>query len=228
MQHSYICVAGIDAQTGMHVRPTARERLSVNLLARVGGPFDIGRLVDLGRTSRIGRPPEVEDHQVDLRRVVHRSTLAADEFWARLQQTAKRRLAEIFGPDLTMTDQQACTVAAGRGQASLGCLRPAARPTLYLRPRSDRSAQVRMRLTDGERDVDASVTDIRLYNKADSSPNAAMVERIAAQLARDDDVLLSVGLTRPYQPHPDQPAAHWLQVNNIHFGVYPLWQLRHR
>ena len=43
MQSGYICVAGIDMQNNKHVRPVlARSRLTVDLLKRKGGPFDIG------------------------------------------------------------------------------------------------------------------------------------------------------------------------------------------
>ena len=53
MQPGYICVAGIDVQDNEHIRPVlGRERLTVGLLARNGGAFDMGRLVDLGS----GRP----------------------------------------------------------------------------------------------------------------------------------------------------------------------------
>ena len=65
MQPSYICVAGIDVQDNEHIRPVlGRERLTVGLLARNGGAFDMGRLVDLGRwctdpapSVSLDRPP---------------------------------------------------------------------------------------------------------------------------------------------------------------------------
>lgn len=42
MQPGYICVAGIDLETGSHVRPVLPSgRLSAALLRRNGGPFDI-------------------------------------------------------------------------------------------------------------------------------------------------------------------------------------------
>ena len=58
----YICVAGIDPDTGKHIRPTVRGRLSRALLRENGGPFDIAGLVDLGEVIPVGVAPEVEDH----------------------------------------------------------------------------------------------------------------------------------------------------------------------
>jgi hypothetical protein len=44
MQLGYICVAGVDVSSGQHIRPVLRSRLNVDLLARNGGPFDLGIL----------------------------------------------------------------------------------------------------------------------------------------------------------------------------------------
>lgn len=40
----------------------------------------------------------------------------------------------------------------------------------------------------------------------------------------DGDIILSVGLTRPFAPEGFQNPVHWLQVNNIHVPIDPLWQ----
>ena len=72
MQKGCICVAGIDLATGQHVRPLLRSALRKDICARYGGPFDIGRLVDLGWTRYIGTRPETEDylfHQSEVRSI---------------------------------------------------------------------------------------------------------------------------------------------------------------
>jgi hypothetical protein len=52
-------VAGVDVNTMDHVRPMLRHgRLTVGLLKRNGGPFDIGSVVDLGPTAYAGHAPE--------------------------------------------------------------------------------------------------------------------------------------------------------------------------
>ena len=63
MDIGYICVAGIDVETGAHVRPILNGiRLATAMLRRCGGIFDIGTVIDLGTTSYQGRRPEIEDH----------------------------------------------------------------------------------------------------------------------------------------------------------------------
>ena len=57
------------------------------------------------------------------------------------------------------------------------------------------------------------------------TPDAAAVERVAERLQSSTDVILSVGLTRAFKGNPDEPALHWLQVNNLHFADDPCWRL---
>ena len=72
MQPGYICVAGIDVQDNEHIRPVlGREQLTVGLLARNGGAFDMGRLVDQhafvsfrnSKSSSASDPHEIEANQ---------------------------------------------------------------------------------------------------------------------------------------------------------------------
>jgi hypothetical protein len=222
MQHGYICVAGVDVDTNRHVRPEAYGRLSLRLLARHGGPFAIGHVVDLGATTPTGRPPEVEDHRFEPRRATRRRVVPPSEFWTCLMQVAKPRLADIFGPQLAPRGRRTCGVDAGQGEASLGCLLATGTLDLYLRPRPDKPAQVRMHLSDGDFDVDISVTDMRLYDD-DMSPATDAVRHLAEQLKIGTRTILSVGLTRAFAPDPALPAVHWLQVNNIHPEDNPIW-----
>ena len=53
MQPGYICVAGIDVQDNEHIRPVlGRARLTVDLLARNGGAFDVVALSNWGVGAR--------------------------------------------------------------------------------------------------------------------------------------------------------------------------------
>jgi hypothetical protein len=65
MQPGYICVAGVDVSNGHHVRPVLRGRLTTDLLASKGGPFDMAALVDIGRVESCGHAPETEDYNFD-------------------------------------------------------------------------------------------------------------------------------------------------------------------
>jgi hypothetical protein len=71
MQPGYVCVAGISVRDNEHIRPVLRRaRLTVGVLARNGGAFDIGRDVELGPTEASGAAPEMEDHVFDPGRLV--------------------------------------------------------------------------------------------------------------------------------------------------------------
>lgn len=117
-----------------------------------------------------------------------------------------------------------CGVEVCKGSASLGCLIPASRPFLYIRKRSDRNDQVRMRLDDGDFFLDCGVTDIRLYGDDHIIPDETMVQSIANRLKNGVEVILSMGLTRVYASSVDFDPVHWLQVNNIHLEDDPTWQ----
>ena len=77
----------------------------------------------------------------------------------------------------------------------------------------------------------ARLVDIRLNN---TSQLAGFTKRDDLRYFLDrtcgadyrHELLLSVGLTRPFAPSPDAPPIHWLQVNNIHLEPDPCWRLR--
>lgn len=226
MQSGYVCVAGVDVATKTHVRPIpARTQLRPSFLARRNGPFDMAVIVDLGPTRPIGEKPAVEDHEFDPSKVTVVGTLAGPRFWNMLTQLAKPKLTLIFGNDLRLVTRASCAVDLGKGLASLGCLVPAGPPCLYLRARQDKPPQVRIRVSDGEFDLDLGVTDLRLYGQDHRTPDPEVVSMVADRLRKGDPVILSVGLTRPFAPSPDVSPSHWLQVNNVHFNREPVWQL---
>lgn len=226
MQKGFICVAGVDLATGRHVRPMLRSQMRKELLARYGGPFDIGRIVDLGWTKWIGTRPESEDylfHQSEVRVV---GDMSEGEFWDHLRRLAKPKLVEVFGPDLLPRTSHSYAVDVNRGLASLGCYVPPSRPRLLLQRRDENSrGRLRLEFQSGAYQFELSVTDIRLYRDDHVTPDPEVVERIAQRLQGDSDLILGVGLTRPFQSTPDEPAQHWLQVNNLHFADDPCWRL---
>jgi hypothetical protein len=224
MQEGFICVAGVDRQTGRHVRPVGQQPLAVTLLARNGGPFDMAAVVDLGRTKPVGAPPEQEDHLFDPKSARRLGDLSADEFWSLLAGLAKPSLTEIFGLVLTARGPRSCALDLGCGNASLGCLK-ASHPHLSIRSIQGRRSQVRLELHDSQFHVDLGVTDIRLYGPDHLTPDAEKVREVATRLQGTREVILSVGLTRAFSSSSNLPPVHWLQVNNIHLPDNPAWQL---
>lgn len=226
MQQGYFCVAGLDVNTGEHVRPVLPgQRLPTSLLARYGGPFDMGVIVDLGAVKATPQKPEVEDHVFDLAKLNAAGTDEPAKFWRRLQQVARTRLRDIFGDALIPRGASSCAVDVGKGDASLGCLVPHQPPELYIRSRPGRSDQIRMRVSDRYFHLDLGVTDIRLYDADHVTPDTKVVRRVVKRLQGGLETILSVGLTRAYASSPDFNPVHWLQVNNVHPKDDPLWQL---
>jgi hypothetical protein len=222
MQPGYFCVAGLEASTPRHIRPVLRHgRLTLDLLSTGGGPFDIGAIVDLGPTTHAPHAPELEDHRFDPSSTHWLSDDDPDAFWEALDGVAQESLEEIFGSALELWDESG-TVDVGEGQASLGCLRPERQPWLYV----DHRGTVRMVLDYLIPSVDLSVNDLRLYERDGRTPRRNLVDSVQRRLKAGVEIILSVGLTRPWQKWGDTEERHWLQVNNIHLEDHPLWQLR--
>lgn len=226
MHAASMCVAGIDLETRRHVRPVMiAGQLPCSLLARHGGPFDMGAVVDLGKTRRVLQCPEVEDHAFDPSRARAVDCFDADNFWAILVELVQPGLSDIFGAELKTIGSMSCGTEEGEGSASLGCLIPVSSPRLYVKRRPDKPDRVRMRFTDGHFDVDVGVTDIRFYGEDHATADRATVQDMAKHLDRHERVILGVGLTRPFRASPERSAMHWLQVNNIHLVGRVPWPL---
>lgn len=218
MQPGYICVAGLDPHTLQHIRPVTRGRLNRSQLRTEGGAFDLGALVDIGEAPDVGVAPEVEDRAFNPWMATYLRDYEAFAFWALLRESARPRLAEIFGPELRQVGVT-CALDVGTGRASLGCLLPTGRPSLHL---SDQGS-VRMWLSDGALEVSVPVTDLRLYAPDHQTPRHAAVADLNARLSRGVPVVLSVGVSRGWQKPGETAPRHWLQVNSIHLGDRPLW-----
>ena len=221
MQPGYVCVAGVDVGTLDHVRPVLRYgRLTTRLLRPNGGPLDVGSVVDLGPTEDAGRPPELEDRYFDPARAKWLFDDDPEDYWDLLDEIARESLMEIFGPDLELWDES-CTVEAGEGSASLGCLKPESQPWLYV----DHRGMIRMVLDYLTPSADLAVNDLRLYERDHKTPRRDLVTSVQSRLEAGVETILSVGLTRPWRKRGDTAERHWLQVNNIHLKDAPLWRL---
>ena len=221
MQPGYFCAAGIDLETGTHVRPVLRRgRLTTDLLSTNDGPFDIGSVLYLGSTINTGHAPELEDRRFDPAGARWLYDDGADDYWNALEAVTRESLEEIFGPALELWDESG-TVDVGEGRASLGCLKPEKQPWMYV----DHRGTVRLVLDYLMPSVDLSVTDLRLYEGDGRTPRRDLVESVQKRLEAGVKTILSVGLTRPWRKWNDDAERHWLQLNNIHLKDDPLWQL---
>lgn len=216
MKAGRICVAGINPQSGLQIRPVAHNPLTAALLKRNGGAFEIGALVELGAVTRTGRAPEFEDHRFRPDRLQHLGLLPPGDFWSALLKTCGRDLTDVFGPALTQTGRS-CTVTLGRGDGSLGHL-----STLRLSGFGlGLGAGVRIEISDDRFRANLSVADIRLYEDDHKTPRTAAIIELAALLPKSAAVL-ALGLSRPFAKDDSAWPCHWLQVNNIHLESDPL------
>ncbi len=226
MQKGCMCVAGLDLATGRHVRPMLQSQMRTSFLARHGGPFEMGAIVDLGWTKRVGQRPEIEDHLFHRSEARQIGDMAAGEFWQMLEAAAQPKLRLIFGDDLQQRGRRSYGVDVGKGAASLGCYVAASRPQLCIQRRGEQSrGRIRIEFSDGQYDFELGMTDVRLYGDDHVTPDDAVVQRTNQRLQSAAKVILSVGLTRPFRSTDDQSELHWLQVNNIHCQDDPCWRL---
>jgi hypothetical protein len=204
------------------VRPVLDGQLPVALLQRNGGPFDIGRLVNLGKVQPCGSPPEVEDHRFNASAARAIRDYKPKDYWGLLAGVAKKTFSAIFGPAL-QPQRSGAAVAPDMGTASLGCLLPATAPVLSVSSWGT-SQRVRIQVSDGVFTVDLSVTDVRFHEHDHWAVDAAAIQDVQRRIRAGVPVILSVGLARAYQVTNDTEERHWLQVNGVHLGDDPVWQ----
>ena len=226
MHGGHICLAGVDLETHRHVRPLlAHDSMPFYFLARYGGPFDMARIVELGSPRHIPKPPHVEDHVIVPARAKFDRPAAAHEFWGLLEQMQCSSLRQIFGAVLRQIGHGHWGTDPGHGSASLGLLRPAAPPELYMTTDRDGRTRIRMRLSDGQIEADAGVTDLRLHGDDHATPSLPRIRAISQAMTDSRGVILGVGLTREFRASDRHEPCHWLQVNNIHLRENPVWLL---
>ena len=226
MAEGYCCVAGIDRDTGEHIRPVLGERLRRDLLAP-SGPFALGAIVDLGEVQDAGNAPMVEDRRFEPRAARRIGTLSPDDFWERVLLTrSATRLHGIFGNRLEQPRGSNAAMPESTGTASLGSLTPAGSPTLAVEEHTG-GPRLRMRFTDGRLSLNTAVTDIRFFdNDHPDIPLPDVVEDVSERIAAGAECVLSVGLGRIYRR--TEPPWHWLQVNGVHLADDPLWTVSGR
>ena len=167
MQRGTVCIAGLDAETGRHVRPVPpMGALQSRVTAPRGGAFDMATVVDLGLVRPVPVTPEIEDHEFTWWHARSIRRLEADPFWPILRCVAKPSLHELFGPALRpigRAGQRRAVTDQGSGAASLGVLIPHGQLRLTVGAKPDGRQGVRLSLSDGDFALDLGVTDLRLY-----------------------------------------------------------------
>jgi len=227
MSPGRICVAGIDTTSGMHVRPLPPGGSVVTAdLERNGGPYDIGNVVDLGTVVSCPQRPKLEDHNYATAKLVR--TTDPVRFYHHMQQMAVVDLQTLFGPALVITPNAGAYLPPSQGNASLGCLLPTdAKPQLFANT-FNQKVKLRINLpttfAGNAVSLNLSVTDIRMYLADHSTPDVNAIPAFNQRL-KTEPFILGIGVGYLMNATLHNPAAHWLQVNALHFEADPIRKL---
>jgi hypothetical protein len=214
MSGDHICVAGLDPETGQHIRPVTTSAITRAMLKRNGGLFDLAEIVDLGSVTPAGTPPEAEDRRFDPSKARSLGTMLWRDFWALLKARAESTLEDVFGPELERVGRTYAT-PEGKGSASLGCLLLPAEQAPRL------VTSYGLRLTLPAEDAMVAVTDLRSFEADGKTIREPIRDRLNDGMRPGRQVVLAVGLSRPFTKPGDGQSRHWLQVNNVYpAGVY--------
>ncbi|MDX1927941.1 MAG: hypothetical protein SFV81_15560 [Pirellulaceae bacterium] len=196
----------------MHIRPISQRPLSLQLLRCHGGPLELGRVLDLGTSSFAGSVPEIEDRMSDPSSWSAGARYSSQQLFDVIATVASDSLTEIFGPDLQPHGGRTFVVAEQRGIRSLGCFW-AEKQRIEV---DSMSKKITFVCSYQPFTLRLPITDIGLYAADHVSVDEAAVAAANEKIKACQRVLVSVGLSRAYRKSNDQPAYHWLQVNNVH------------
>ena len=220
-----ICIAGLDSDTGVHIRPTTPrdDLITRELLRENGGPLTFGTEVELGEVYPAGSPPEMEDHQFETEALRHVRDLSGDEFLELLEQAQSENLEDAFGPALTRRTPWKYAVDAGEGTASLAVVRCQSAPSLDI----DTTFGPKLQLTwrDPEPQTYLPVTDLRFYDADQKTIKEQVVTDVAVRLGMGVGCLVMLGLARPWLRPGDDAERHWLQLNGLVLEDSPVGDL---
>lgn len=219
MKSPYICVAGVNLADGSHVRPVldkqSRHGKQIHRDTLTDGLFGLGKVVDLGPVTHRPENPQREDHLFALERIQVVSQCDPLGFSQLMESIAKKSLALIFGTSLQKTSSRKIGILGGLGECSLGVYKPKeAKITQEFNQYGKH--EVRLEFEDPDLgDISSPITDIRLWEDDQITPNKQWVEYARGRLS---GCVLAMGLGREYR------GKNWLQVNNIFLADDPFWE----
>lgn len=211
MSGARICVAGVDADTFAHVRPTTQrdDLITRTLLHANGGPFGIGALVDLGHVTPCPNAPETEDHHFSTRQATHVEQLDDETYLGLLEEISAPTLSTAMGPELQRMNNHKWAVEVGSGTRSLAVLCPQGRPRLRLD-----FEKPRLHLSYPDDAANLSVADVRFYEADHRTARVEVVRDVDSRLISGVQAYIMLGLSRPFAGSENRDL-HWLQVNGL-------------
>jgi hypothetical protein len=175
----------------------------------------MGHVLNMDTSNFAGQFPEIEDRMSDPATWTMGEPVAPAQLFEWMISLASDSLTEIFGPDLQPHAGRTFVIPEQRGWRSLGCFW-AERPRIDVDPNSKK---IHFVCRYQPFPLCLPITDIGLYGADHVTVDESAVANANAILRTCPRVLISVGVSRPYRKANDQPALHWLQVNNIHAAL---------
>ncbi len=207
-----ICIAGIDPENLLHVRPTTppTDLITRTLLRAEGGPIGIGALVDIGNVTAHPAPPETEDHAFQTASVHHVRDRDPGEFLHLLGQAGDEDVQSALGACLQAV-RGGYAVDAGSGERSLAVVRAREQPSLLV----DGYGRLRIRVPDLDGGPALSLNDTRFYGPDQKTIDRDVTRDVSKRLRRGVPCRLALGLARAVQLDWDERERHWLQLNAL-------------
>jgi hypothetical protein len=223
MREPRICIAGLDVERAIHIRPVPKGAFELNRsqITIEGGTFGVGARVDFGELTADPSPPEVEDQFFEPDQVRFLDFMKPNDYLSLIDEAGLDSLDQVFGPALER-DGHTYSVPEGRGEASLGCVRVqnSCRPEVLVNDYG--RVKFRMETTDGRCTI--AVTDIRFFEPDQETPRLEVIESVKQRLRRGVPLRLMVGLTQAWSPDASV-SRHWLQINGFCLEDSPLGEL---
>lgn len=219
MRDETICVAGIDPESGEHLRPLLAaedDRMTRALLSERGGPFEFGTLVELGETEPCPKAPHIEDHVFDPAAARNLGRIEPASLTALLDAVAVRSARNAFGTALQRRGEKYAT-DPGEGERSLAVIRLRGPAALELDPRN----HLFLRFESAAQPTLARLTDLRFYGADGHSLNHDLIDAVSARLRAGSEAFAMLGLGRAWQGSGDDAKRHWLQANGVCFAEDP-------
>lgn len=213
-------MAGIDAETLDHVRPTTppTDLITRRLLRKHGGPFGIGALVDLGPVEPRPIAPASEDHLFVTARARRLRDLTDDEYLNVLDEVSATSLEDALGPDLVRVKERKYAIEVGRGARSLAVVGLRGRPRLHVTP----WPRLQLELRHPDTASDLSMTDVRFYESDQTTIKHDVVTDVNRRLSWGVSGFVMLGLARAFVAAGDDRCRHWLQANGLCLADHPV------
>ena len=196
-------------------------RLAVEDLARNGGHFQLGAVIDAPWCAPEGRAPDTEEHTYEDVEVIERWD--RDRFWAFSASLAVGSLAEIFGPRLQVGSGRTVAIPSRSAVRSCGVFEPRGRPRLFV----DDRGYVRCELRDPHLgSVNIGVSDHRFFEMRGwevEEPDIVMsdvVQTVNQRLRSGVAVLLGLCL---HYIFPVENPRQSLKVSGVNLRDDPYW-----